>query len=169
MQLNINSIYLCAQLLQMSLEESILPRMGKTMKLLDLHIEDKLVEAGIPLTKLQFVFLMIIARNDGQPQNFCAELTGRDKTTFTRNFNTLERRALVSRTVSPTDKRSKLVSIMPLGKELLEKSKPIIAEIVAEIEGELTKSERDVFVGALDKIKAKLMMNTSETKRKTFL
>lgn len=168
MQLNKKLRYLCAELFIMNLEESILPRMGKTMKLLDLHIEDKLVEAGIPLTKLQFVFLHVISRNDRQPQNFCATLAGRDKTTFTRNFNTLERKGLVSREVSPTDKRSKLVSITPLGQELLEKSKPIIAKIVDELEGALTTEEREVFVGALDKIKEKLLVGTSETKRKSF-
>lgn len=87
----------------MELENSILPQLGRTIKYLDLYIEEELDKAGVPLTKMQFVFLKVIERNGGQPQNCLAELTGRDKTTFTRNIKTLEKKNFVRRTPSEND------------------------------------------------------------------
>ncbi len=146
-----------SQLLIMDIEESILSQLGKTVKFLQLYIEDQLALAGIPLTKLQFIFLKIIDHNKDQPQSSLAELAGRDKTTFTRNINTLERKGLVTRTPSPIDKRTKLVNITPLGKEYILKSKPIIQSIISEIEEDITDEERENFRRALTKIRTKLL------------
>ena len=141
----------------MNLENSILPNLGRTAKVLDLMIEDKLFAEGIPISKLQFVFLRIISGNNEQPQSNLAELTGRDKTTFTRNIKTLERKNLVVRTSSSTDKRVKLVCITPKGQELVNKALPFIGEMVAEVEAELSEVERTVFLETLNKIKNKLI------------
>jgi DNA-binding MarR family transcriptional regulator len=141
----------------MDIENCILPLLGKTVKYLDLYIEDQLAEAGIPLTKLQFVFLIIIENNKEQPQSSLAELTGRDKTTFTRNINTLERKNLVTRKPSPSDKRNKLVNITSLGREYINKSKPIIQKIISEIEEDITDQERENFMRTLNKIRTKLL------------
>ena len=141
----------------MDFEQSILPKLGKTGRILDLHIEEKLSESGIPLSKLQFMFLMTISKNHGKAQNCLADLTGRNKTTFTRNINTLERHKLVTRTAAPDDKRSKLVHITLLGQEYVEKSKPIIHHILDELESAITEKERIQFLLTLDKIKQKLL------------
>lgn len=140
----------------MDIEQSILPQLGKTVKFLQLYIEDQLADAGIPLTKLQFIFLKIIDSNKDQPQSSLAELAGRDKTTFTRNINTLERKGLVTRTPSPIDKRNKLVNITPMGKEYILKSNPIIQKIISEIEEDITDDERKSFTQTLTKIRTKL-------------
>ena len=141
----------------MEIEQSILPRLGKTVKILESHIEDKLSDAGIPLSKLQFVLLMTISKNNGKPQCDLAEITERDKTTFTRNIKTLEQNKLVTRIPSTKDKRQKLISITTLGQDFVQKSKPIISEVVREIESIISKEERDLFVKTLDKIKMKLL------------
>ena len=149
----------------MNIEQSILPQLGKTGRILDLHIEDKLDEAGIPLSKLQFIFLMIISKNSGKAQNCLAELTGRNKATFTRNINTLERKKLVIRKSCHADKRSKLVYLTPLGEGYVTKSKPIIANIIQEMESVITQEEREQFLNTLEKIKHKLLQlgNKSDT------
>lgn len=141
----------------MDLENSILPSLGRTAKVLDLLIEDKLHKEGIPLSKLQFVFLRIISVNNEQPQNNLAELTGRDKTTFTRNIKTLERKELVIRKSSSADKRVKLVCITPKGTELVDKAMPFICEMVDDVEAELSSEERTVFLETLNKVRTKLI------------
>lgn len=141
----------------MKLEDSILPNLGRTAKVLNLLVEEKLHEAGIPLSKLQFVFLRIISENNEQPQNNLAELTGRDKTTFTRNINTLERKNLVERKSSSIDKRVKLVCITPLGVELINKATPIIGYLIDEVEKDITEEERERFLTTLEKIRHKLI------------
>jgi len=140
----------------MNIEKSILPNLGKTVKFLDLLVEEKLAAAGIPLSKLQFVFLMIISRNNEQPQQNLAALTGRDKTTFTRNINTLERKKLVTRKPSKTDKRIKLVCITPLGVALMKTAMPVVDGIIHEIESDISEKERESFLITLAKIKNKL-------------
>lgn len=147
----------------MNIEQSILPLIGKTGRILDLHIEDKLAESGIPLSKLQFVFLMVISKNSGQDQNCLAELTRRNKTTFTRNINTLERKKLVLRKSSPDDKRRKLVYLTPLGNDYVERSKPIIKKIITEMELAITPEEREQFIKTLDKIKIKLLQLSNKS------
>jgi DNA-binding MarR family transcriptional regulator len=140
----------------MNIERSILPNLGKTVKFLDLLVEEKLAAAGIPLSKLQFVFLMIISRNNEKPQQNLAELTGRDKTTFTRNINTLERKNLVIRKSSDKDKRIKLVCITDLGIEYMKTAMPVVNKLIQEIESDISDQERDQFLITLSKIKNKL-------------
>ena len=141
----------------MNLENSILPSLGRTAKVLDLMIEDKLDKEGIPLSKLQFVFLKVISVNNEQPQSNLAELTGRDKTTFTRNIKTLERKELVVRKSSSTDKRVKLVCITPKGRDLMDRAMPFICDMVDDVESELSEEERTIFLGTLNKIRNKLI------------
>ena len=140
----------------MHLDYSFIPQLGKTTKLLDLYVEDKLSNSGIPLSKLQFDLLKIISKHQGKNQCTMAELSGRDKTTFTRIIGTLERKDLVERNISRNDKRVKEVSITKSGEELLKKSNPIVTEILNEIESELSSLERDQFLGTLKIIKNKL-------------
>ncbi|MFT4753957.1 MAG: DNA-binding MarR family transcriptional regulator [Salibacteraceae bacterium] len=142
----------------MDIENSILPWLGRTVKFMDLYIEDQLAAAGLPLTKLQFVFLMVISNHNNQPQNNLAELTGRDKTTFTRNLNTLEKKGLVCRKPSQGDKRIKLVCITELGKDFKKKSEPIIKKIISEVEEDISIEERESFKLILTKIRTKLIL-----------
>lgn len=141
---------------QMNIEDTILPFLGRTVKSMDLYIEDQFYEADIPLSKMQFVFLRIISMNNKQPQNNLAELVGRDKTTLTRNINTLEKKGLVTRTSADHDKRMKLISITDQGLDLLEKAYPIMKKIIAEVETDITDAEREQFKATLSKIRTKL-------------
>tara|TARA_R110002050_G_scaffold149463_1_gene275986 strand:+ start:4366 stop:4818 length:453 start_codon:yes stop_codon:yes gene_type:complete len=141
----------------MKIAESILPSLGRTVKSLDLYVEEKMYEADIPLSKLQLIFLKIISVHNAQAQSSLAELTGRDKTTFTRNINTLERKKLVTRKSCATDKRVKLVCITPLGRTFVEKAMPILEGIVDEVEVDISAEEKAQFLTTLEKIKNKLI------------
>ena len=158
------SNYICRDFYEMKIEESILPLLGKTAKILDLYIDEKLANAGIPLSKLQFVLLMMISKNNGQPQCNLADISGRFKATFTRNISTLERNNLVTRELSPKDKRIKLIYITEKGEDFRQKSMPIISGIVKEVESEITEGDRAVFVKTLEKIKTTLLEKRLEKK-----
>ena len=146
---------------RMNIEDSILPQLGKTVRLLDFYIEDQFAHAGIELTKLQFVFLMVIKNNNGQPQNKLAQHTGRDRTTFTRNIATIEKKGLVNRQPSPLDKRIKLVSITPKGLEVIAQAKPIIQQIITDLESDISTTQRQQFLHTLEQIKQKLHLLTT--------
>jgi DNA-binding MarR family transcriptional regulator len=126
------------------------------MKMLDNYFEDSLYAADIPLSKLQFVTLKIISRNNGSPQNKLAHLCGKDKTTLTRHINTLERKQLVVRSVSSQDRRVKLIEITPKGTELLQQAQPVIGKIIQHIETNLSEAERATFKDLLQKIRTQI-------------
>lgn len=141
----------------MKLEDSILPYLGKTMKMLDMYIEDQLTVKNIPLSRLQFVFLLNISRNEGETQGCLAQMVARDKTTFTRNMSTLEKKGLIMRKSSSQDKRSKQIYLTDSGKDFLDRSKPIIEEIMEMIEEGISADERTAFIDTINKIKNKLI------------
>ena len=141
----------------MNVENSIIPFLGKTVKFMEFYVEEQFADAGLSLSKIQFVFLKVITENNGQPQNNLAGLTGRDKTTFTRNINTLERKGLVERKLSEQDKRIKLVYITPKGTKALQKADPIIKRIIGEVEEGITDEERESFLKTLTKIRTKVI------------
>ena len=138
------------------LEQSIMPRMGATVGLLGQVVENSIALSGISLSKLQFVILKNIAHNNGANQCNLAFLSGRDKTTFTRNIKTLERKQLVERKTSHVDRRVKEVYITPTGRQYLEMAEPIISNIVDEIESTITTEERQQFLNTLQKLQRKL-------------
>lgn len=140
----------------MDITQDTLPFLGRTMKMLDNYIEDLFSEAGVPLSKLQFITLKIIDHHQELAQNNLAVLCGKDKTTLTRNINTLERKQLVARTVSNTDKRIKLVTITPQGKALLNQAMPVIKKVANELDQSINAQEREQLKGILSKIRAQI-------------
>lgn len=140
----------------MDITQATLPFLGRTMKMLDNYIEDLFSEAGVPLSKMQFVTLKIINHHQELAQNSLAHLCGKDKTTLTRNINTLERKQLVVRTVSKTDKRIKLVTITPQGKALLNQAMPLIGKVANELDQSINAQEREQLKAILSKIRAQI-------------
>lgn len=140
----------------MIIEQSIIPQLGRTVKFLDFYVEEELAKRNIPLSKLQVILLFVISKNNGETQSCLADLTARDKTTFTRNISTLERKKLVYRESSKGDKRIKLVFLSALGKQYLEQAKPIIEKVVSVVEADISEEERERFLATLHKIKQKI-------------
>ena len=114
--------------------DTILPWMGRTMKLVDTYITNRLVEQNIDLTKVQLVMLKILYSNDGQPQNDLALITNRDKASLARLLDTMERKGLVVRVPSKEDKRIKLVHITKKGMEYYEVARPVLTEMINNIQ-----------------------------------
>ena len=122
--------------------DTLLPWMGKTMKLIDTFITNQLLERDIDLTKVQLVLLKILYSNDGQQQNDLALLTNRDKASLARLLNTVERKGLVVRVPSKDDKRIKMVHITKKGMEYYERARPLLQELISNIQNGM--SPRDI-------------------------
>ena len=114
--------------------DTILPWMGRTMKLVDAYITNRLLEQDIDLTKVQLIMLKILYSNDGQPQNDLALITNRDKASLARLIDTMERKGLVVRVPSKEDKRIKLVHITKKGMEYYELARPVLADMIENIQ-----------------------------------
>lgn len=60
----------------------------------------------------------VLWNEDGLPQQALADATYRDKPSTTRIIDNLEKEGMVKRIPSPTDRRSNLINLTSLGKEL---------------------------------------------------
>ena len=123
-------------------DNTLLPWLGRTMKLIDLYFANHFQEQDIDLTKVQMIMLVRLYFNDGQPQNDLAILTNRDKASLARLLDTMERKGLVVRVPSKEDKRIKLVHITKKGIELYESVRPLIKEMILKVQHGI--SEKDV-------------------------
>lgn len=135
------------------LDKTILPWLGRTMKGIDLFMVDFFKANAIDLTKVQLIMLRILSQNDGQPQNSLAFLTDRDKASLTRLITTMEKKSLVKRVESNTDRRVNHIFITDKGKDLLTAAIPIIKKAINIIQTDLSADERRVTMKVLEKIR----------------
>jgi DNA-binding MarR family transcriptional regulator len=123
-------------------DDTLLPWIGRTMKLADTYITNQLIEHKIDLTKVQLILLKILYSHDGLPQNDLALLTNRDKASLARLLDIVERKGLVVRVPSKEDKRIKLVHITKKGIEYYERARPLLIDMISKIQHGI--SDRDI-------------------------
>lgn len=133
-------------------DDTLLPWLGRTMKLVDNYISNHLSDHDIDLTKVQMVLLIRLYYNDGQPQNDLAILTNRDKASLTRLLDTMERKGLVVRVPSRDDKRIKLVHITKKGIELYESARPLVKEMIAEVQKGMSSEDINFMIETLKQV-----------------
>ena len=93
----------------------------------------------LDLTNGQFSLLMSLNRPEPARMRSVAELLAMDRTTLTANLKPLERRGLLKVAIDPNDKRSRLLTLTPRGRALLEAAMPTRKRVHAELD-ELLKS-----------------------------
>ena len=126
--------------------DTILPWMGRTMKLVDAYITHQLVEQNIDLTKVQLILLKMLYSNDGQPQNDLALITNRDKASLARLLDTMVRKGLVVRVPSKEDKRINLVHITKKGMEYYERARPVLTKMINHIQQGISPKEIEFMI-----------------------
>ncbi|MBX2840840.1 MAG: MarR family winged helix-turn-helix transcriptional regulator [Flammeovirgaceae bacterium] len=136
----------------LNLEHTLLPWMGRTMKVLDYFIGDFLNLEGIELTKVQLILLKRLNEQDGQPQQNLAFLTNRDKASLARLITTMEKKNLVERTPSKIDGRINHIFITPHGRAILGKAAPILKKVVAYIQEGISEEEIETVIKVMQKV-----------------
>mgnify|MGYP000032174732 CR=1 FL=1 len=134
-------------------DNTVLPWLGRTMKLIDLFIANHFQEQDIDLTKVQMIMLVRLFYNDGQPQNDLALLTNRDKASLARLLDTMERKGLVVSVPSKEDKRIKLVHITKKGIELYESVRPLIKQMILKVQHGISEKDVQSTIKILKKLK----------------
>ena len=134
------------------LDKSIVPWLGKTAKLMGLYMGEKLKQHPADLTRKQWLLLKILNDCDGQVQNDLAIITDRNKGSLARLISTMEKKNLVMRVPSAEDGRANQVFLTPLGKELLETTRPTIQEAIDELEDGISDADKQVVIEALRKV-----------------
>ncbi len=113
-------------------------------------------ENGLDLSKEQWSVLKRLHVNDGQPQNDLAFITHRDKTSMTRLVNTMESKNLVERKSDENDRRVNRIFLTDHGKEVIDKVRPIMYDLIPAVQESLTEKEIENLIGTLKKIKSKI-------------
>lgn len=144
------------------IEQSILPWLGRSMKLIDYHIADCFEAKGILLTKVQLIALLILSKQNGQPQQSLAILTNRDKASLARLLTVMERKELVIRKADEHDRRIKHVFITPFGKDTLTKALPVLQNVITTIQEGIDKEEIEIATSVLKKILSNIKSATAE-------
>jgi DNA-binding MarR family transcriptional regulator len=79
----------------------------------------------IALTNGQFSLMMSLNRPEPPDMGAVASLLGMDRTTLTAALKPLQRRRLLTITVNPADRRSRILALTPRGRELLARAVPV--------------------------------------------
>ena len=156
MQLYLNSRIFAHSIKIMSeekeFENSLLPYLGRTAKFMSFYFIDSFKEFGFSLSKEQWLVLKKLNDKDGQIQNDLAFITNRSKTSLTRLINTMEKKGLVYRMVSKTDKRVNHIYLSELGKLNYLKSQPILKKIKSDLLEDINKKDIEITKKVLDQV-----------------
>ena len=133
-------------------ENSIGPWLGKTVKILEYHLQELFNHHGLDLTKEQMIVLKRLHNDDGLSQNELAFLTLRNKSSLTRLLSKMEKKGYISRQQSKEDKRINNVYLTQKGKEVFHLTKPVIKKMITKMEKNITTSEKKEIITILKKI-----------------
>jgi len=129
----------------------LIPVLGKTMKHVDYLIISKFKEAGLSLTKKQYILMRLISEGP-IAQHSLAIITDRDKGSLTRLIQSLERKKLVKRVVCKADKRVNLVQLTKKGAVALEEARPVIQSVFKKLQKGINKKEKEIVTDVLSRI-----------------
>ena len=137
---------------------TIAPWLGKTTKMLHMHISEVFHKNNIPLTKQQWVVLKIIYENSSENiiQNDLAFITDRNKASLTRLINCMEKNNLLKRLKAKKDSRKKIIQLTDKGTDLFLKTKPILIESLKKVQKNISEEELAFFFQIMTKIQANL-------------
>lgn len=102
--------------------------------------------AGFELTSVQFAALDAVAQQPGIDQASLAATISFDRATIGGVVDRLEQKGLIERTVSPDDRRARLLHLTAAGRRQLAALRPVVEALQAEILAPLSARERAAFL-----------------------
>lgn len=141
-------------------EKSLGPWLGKTIKMIEIRIEETLKENGIDITKVQFLLLKSVHKKEGINQNDLAFYTNRNKSSLARVINSLEKKNYIARIPAKHDKRINQLFITSKGQQIIDIAKPHFINMANTIENGLTKEEIENTINTLKKIQTNVGVST---------
>jgi DNA-binding MarR family transcriptional regulator len=99
----------------------------------------------IDLTNGQFSLMMSLNRPEPPDMGAVASLLGMDRTTLTAALKPLERRRLLTITVNPADRRSRILALTSRGRKLLARAVPVWKRTHVAVESLLPDGDPDRF------------------------
>ncbi|MBT8291256.1 MAG: MarR family transcriptional regulator [Muriicola sp.] len=138
--------------LEIDLEKSLGPWLGKTIKITDYYLHEAFQQNGLDISKEQMIVLGKLNKNDGLNQNEIADLIWRDKSSIARLLAKMERKGYIIKRQHEQDRRVNLVYLTESGREIFRKTRPIIQKAINILEMDLSKSEINRMIEILKRI-----------------
>ena len=101
------------------------------------------------ITPVQYAALYAALRQPGLDQRTLASTSGFDTSTIGGVIDRLERRGLIERQASPTDRRVRLLQVTSAGKALLDEVMPAMLQAQQRILAPLAAADRPRFLAML--------------------
>lgn len=137
-----------------ALEAQFTFRISRMSKLLDAQAADLLTGSGLSLTSYRM--LMVIDIFEEISAADLSRVMVIDRAQISRSAAELKTSNLIDARQDPTSKRRKMLRLTPGGEALLHGLMPSIRARQARLEGLLSRSERDGFLAAINRISAYL-------------
>ncbi|MEO1516259.1 MAG: MarR family transcriptional regulator [Bacteroidota bacterium] len=139
-------------------QNALIPWIGKTAKLIHIHINDVMAQEGIDLTMQQCIVLIYLYEKDDVSQQELALITERNKGSLARLIHSMERKHLVARVPSEVDKRAKQILLTRKGLETIEKVKPLMEQTIQELQHGLSQEEIQLAIQVIQKLQQNLKL-----------
>ncbi len=110
----------------------------ETMKYLDNHLF-----RGAGTSLIRFIVLQALVRNEGglKPTDL-ADWTQTERHNITTLIDRMGREGLITVSENPHDKRSVIVNLTDKGREVLERSNPVAAEVVDQVMSSINEKDK---------------------------
>ena len=112
------------------------------------------------LTDVQFNLMMLLkyqsSRYAGLTQAQLSSMMLVNRANITTLVDRMERAGFVTRTSSPSDRRSNIIILTESGKKLLDKIEPLYAQEVKRIMAVLVEDEQKELIGMLEKVRCNI-------------
>ncbi|MBN1974060.1 MAG: MarR family transcriptional regulator [Sedimentisphaerales bacterium] len=112
------------------------------------------------LTDVQFNLMMLLKhqsrQNEGLSQAQLSSMMLVNRANITALVDRMERAGFVTRTSSPSDRRSNIIILTDEGRKLLEKIEPLYAQEVKRIMAVLVEDEQKNLIGMLEKVRSNI-------------
>ncbi|MDB4293137.1 MarR family transcriptional regulator [Maribacter sp.] len=142
--------------LTIDFEKSIGPWLGRTMKMVDYHLNEAFQNAGLDLTKEQMVVLKKLFEQDGLSQNELASLTYRDKSSLARLLSKMEKKEYIIREQDDEDKRVNNVFLTERGRAVFNETRPVIQKVINRMEHAISEADKNQIISILKKVQTNL-------------
>jgi DNA-binding MarR family transcriptional regulator len=123
-------------------------------------VDARMTAGGLSLARTKV--LQVLALRGPMRQSLLAEELGHAPRSVTQSVEALEREGLVERTMSPEDRRSKLVSLTPEGTKALAAGTTAGEDILREIFGAMRREQLAALDKLLDAIDAAMSATAAE-------
>ena len=134
------------------LQEVYIFKLERTIRQLRKYKSRHLKALGLDISSEQWVILKRLSEQSDMSQRELAKTTYKDPAAVTRTLDLLQKKELLERKASETDRRLYLVSLSRKGKKLVKDTLPEAVKIREKGTYRISKKEIDSFLKTLDKI-----------------